>query len=396
MKKILIFSLNYYPKFVGGAEVAIKEIVERQDKNKYEFHLITLRFDSDLPKEEVIHGIYLHRIGFARKNASISDLKKFPLRINHYYYQIFAGFYAIRLHLKYRFDAAWSMMPSSTGVPLSFLKLFTFGKIFSIVSFQEGDPIPHILKKVLPGFPFFWYSVKSADVVQTISTFLLNWARQLGYIGYGTVIPNGVDISKFTRNISSEEINTVKEKLGKKEGQVWLVTTSRLVHKNGVDNVIEALKNLDTKYYFAVLGIGPEEEKYKRLAKDLGVSNRVVFVGEVKHPEMATYLKAGDIFIRPSRSEGMGNSFVEAMSMKLPVIATTEGGLSDFIFQGKTAFVCEKDNPESIVKAIKKIEQTSYLEMENILNASYDMVLEKYNWDVIANRMKIEVFDRIY
>ena len=45
MKKILIFSLNYYPRFVGGAEVAIKEITSRLPKDEYEFHLLTLRFD---------------------------------------------------------------------------------------------------------------------------------------------------------------------------------------------------------------------------------------------------------------------------------------------------------------------------------------------------------------
>ena len=52
VKKILIFSLAYYPNFVGGAEVAIKEITDRLSPEEFEFHLVTLRFDSSLPKTE--------------------------------------------------------------------------------------------------------------------------------------------------------------------------------------------------------------------------------------------------------------------------------------------------------------------------------------------------------
>lgn len=405
MKKILIFSLNYYPKFVGGAEVAIKEIVERLlagNPGKYEFHMLTLCFDSNLPKYEVIHGIHIHRIGFARKGATISDLRKFPLYFNKYYYQLFAAFYALKLNRKEKFDAVWAMMAHSCGVPAGIFKIFS-PKTKYILTLQEGDPTDYIEKKAKPFFPpistisywFFKNAFVRADMMQTISTFLLNWGKKMRMKGYSTVIPNGVDVTKFTREISQSEIDEVKKKLGKKENELWLITTSRLVHKNGVDDVIKAIKMLDTAYHFAILGIGPEEEKYKKLVKELGLEQRVHFVGEVKHPELVVYLKACDIFIRPSRSEGMGNSFVEAMATKMPVVATQEGGLSDFIFDDETAFVCEKDNPESIANAVCRIEQMPYFEMEKILNHAYEMVKEKYNWDVVAKRMEEEVFSKV-
>jgi glycosyltransferase involved in cell wall biosynthesis len=398
-KKVLIFSLNYYPKYVGGAEVAIKEIVERLDKNKYEFHMLTLRFDSDLPKNEIIHGIHVHRIGFTKKGASLSEMRKFPLYFNKYFFQIFGGLYGFYLHKKNKYDAAWSMMPTATGVPMGILKLLTFGKLKTIVTFQEGDPIPHMIKFVLPGWPLFVYSIRSANIIQAISTFLLNWSRDLGYKGCGVVIPNGVDVQKFTRIFSELELENVKKTLGKNANEIWLITTSRLVHKNGVDDCIKALKKLkdkNKKYFFAILGIGSEEEKYKDLAKDLEVEDQVKFVGEVKHPELATYLKVCDIFIRPSRSEGMGNSFVEAMSMKMPVIATREGGLSDFIFDCETAFVCSKDNPESIVGAIDKISEfQKTAQVEKVLDHAYEMVLEKYNWEHIAKEMESQVFSKV-
>ena len=67
MKKVLIFSLAYYPKHVGGAEVAIKEITDRIDERDIEFHMVTLRFDSTLQKVEKVGNVLVHRIGFTTK-----------------------------------------------------------------------------------------------------------------------------------------------------------------------------------------------------------------------------------------------------------------------------------------------------------------------------------------
>jgi len=67
-KKILIFSLAYYPKHVGGAEVALKEITDRIDPAHIEFHMVTNRFDSTLPKTEKVGNVLVHRIGITTKN----------------------------------------------------------------------------------------------------------------------------------------------------------------------------------------------------------------------------------------------------------------------------------------------------------------------------------------
>lgn len=406
MKKILIFSLNYYPKYVGGAEVAIKEIVERQDKNKYEFHMVTLRFDSSLPKHEIIHGIHIHRIGFTKKDATISDLKNSWLKYNKYFFQLFAAFYGLWLSRKKRFDVIWAIMAHSCGVPAGIYKIFS-PKTKYILTLQEGDPPKYIesLAKPFPKFLFFlnWISFYffrngflKADIIQSISTFLNDWAIKMGNKHEKVVIPNAVDIKQFTRNVSQQEIDEIRKILDKKDGETWLITTSRLVYKNGIDDVIKAVAKLDKKYQFAILGIGPDEENYKKLAKDLDIENRIHFIGQINHPSMMVCLKACDIFIRPSRSEGMGNSFVEAMSLKIPVIATTEGGLSDFIFDEHTAFVCKKDDPDSIVAAVEKIEtfKKDY-RLQMVLDNSYKMVKEKYDWDKIACQMEKEVFSII-
>ena len=62
-KKILTFSLSYYPRSVGGAEMAIK-ITDRLDESEIEFHMVTLRFDSALPRVEKVGNVLVQRIGF--------------------------------------------------------------------------------------------------------------------------------------------------------------------------------------------------------------------------------------------------------------------------------------------------------------------------------------------
>src|SRR3990167_10381675 len=72
MKRILIFSLTYHP-FVGGAEVAIKEITDRLEPSEFAFDMITLRFDSNLPRVEKMGNVTVHRIGFSSPGAKVSD-----------------------------------------------------------------------------------------------------------------------------------------------------------------------------------------------------------------------------------------------------------------------------------------------------------------------------------
>ena len=103
-----------------------------------------------------------------------------------------------------------------------------------------------------------------------------------------------------------------------------------MVIKNGVGDVIKALPKLSENIKFVILGEGELKQKLIKLAKDLGVSDRVIFKGFVSHEKIPKYLKACDIFIRPSLSEGMGNSFIEAMACRIPVIATPVGGIVDF------------------------------------------------------------------
>jgi glycosyltransferase involved in cell wall biosynthesis len=398
MKKILIFSLSYFPKHVGGAEVAIKEKTARMPE--YEFHMICLRYDSTLPKVEKIGNVIVHRIGFTRPNPTMADLRRFPLHLNKFFFQFAAAWKAIRLCSEYRFDCTWAMMAHSCGVPAALFKLW-HPRIPFVLELQEGDPPEYIERKMRILWPLFSRAFTSADVVSVISTFLGKWARRRGFKGPVVLVPNAVNTKHFSQPYTEFAIDEIKDKLGKRMGDVFVITTSRLVRKNAVDDVIRALPLLPQNVIFVVLGTGPDEVMLRALAKKESVEQRVQFVGQVGHEELPKYLKASDIFIRASRSEGMGNSFVEAMAAGLPVIATQEGGISDFLFDAKrnpdkptTGWAVDKDSPEQIAEAIKEI-MANPEKVRHVVATGRAMVGETYDWDKVSATMKNDVLEAL-
>ncbi len=396
-KKILIFSLDYYPGEVGGAEVAIKEITDRIPAKEFEFHLLTLHYDKSMAKQEQIGNVLVHRIGFGWKNPTIAERKKFPLHLNKHLFQFTAAYKALALHKKHHYDGIWAMMAHSCGVPAALFKWF-HPEVKFVLTLQEGDPPKHIEKLARPVWPLFRRAFTTADQIQVISTFLGKWAKRMGYIYQPVLVPNAVNTMHFAQSFSNEAVLKMKEELGKKLGDVFLVTTSRIVHKNGLDDVVRSLPMLPSNIHFFIYGGGPDKEKIETLAKEMEVSTRTHFKGLINHADIPLMLGACDIFIRPSRSEGMGNSFVEAMAARLPVIATQEGGIADFLFDAKrnpeaptTGFAVDKDNPKQIAEVVTYITQHPKI-VASVVKTAYNLAVTKYDWDLIAHDMRQKVF----
>jgi glycosyltransferase involved in cell wall biosynthesis len=399
-KKVLIFSLAYYPKYYGGAEVAIKEITDRIDD--VEFHMITMRFDSHLPKQEKIGNIFVHRIGFGLPNAELTTTHGPVFYLFKMLFVPMAALKVWQLHRIHNYDGLWAMM-SYMLFPIVLSRIFGM-RIPYALTLQEGDPFQHVFERwyIVPFSPLLRFGFKNATIVQAISTFLGNWAGKYKYKGKVEIIPNAVNTKHFSQHYSVEEIEAIKKEIGKREGEVYLVTTSRLVEKNAIDDVIRALQSLNENIKFLIFGTGPDETILKNLAKNKGVEDRVIFWGQIDHLIMPKYLKACDIFIRPSRSEGMGNSFVESFAAELPVVATQEGGIADFLFDEKrnpdeetTGWAVDKNSPEQIAKAVQNIIDNPE-KVEKVKQNSKKLAFENYDWNIIAKDMREKVFGKLF
>ncbi len=376
MKKVLIYSIAYHP-FVGGAEVAVREITDRI--SDIEFYMLTVNIDGKQRKYEKIGNVHVYRIGSGT--------------IGKYLFPLFSLPKALSLHKKNKFDAIWSIMANYAGFGALFFKSLK-PKVPFILTLQEGDPIKYIKKRVGLFYPLFVQIFRKANIVQSISNYLSNFAKDMGYRGEVCVIPNGVDTYIFSRDYGEQELGALRWQFHKETKDIFLVTTSRLVTKNGIADVISSLKFLPDNIKFLIVGIGPLEKSLRQLAIDCGVERRVIFAGFVEYKEIPKFLKISDIFIRPSLSEGMGNSFIEAMAAGIPVIATSVGGIPDFLKPNKTGIFCKVNDPESIATSVNKILDNETLRGELVLNAS-KMVAKEYDWSYIVRQMEDSVFAKI-
>ena len=409
MRRILIFSLAYYPRNIGGAEVAVKEITDRIDSSQCVFDMITIGVGRNLGGR--LKGSATETIG----NVTVYRVFKGIGPVQKLLFPFAAFFKALKLNRKQPYDAVWPIMASYAGFAAYLFKL-VHPKVPMILTIQEGDNFERregIFKCL------FAKIFKSADHITAISTFLANWSKEMGAKCPIEVIPNGVDQALFRAEIAHDEVEALKEKLGKKPDDIFLVTASRLVYKNAVDDIISALQYLPANVKLLVIGAGALEGELKKQAIKLklnptieivnttsratstpsndsaqsNVNARVLFIGFIPHANLPNYLKSSDIFIRPSHSEGLGNSFLEAMAAGIPVIATPVGGIPDFLKDGETGLFCEVDNPRSIAQKVEKLLKDKE-SREYIVRNGRKMVEEKYQWGAIAERMK-KVFDSV-
>ena len=387
-KKILIFSLAYYPNHVSGAEVAIKEITDRVDGGENEFHMVTHLFDPTLPKEEQIGNVYVHRVGFG--STYLSKILFIPL----------AAATARKLHRTHRFSALWAMMTYML-FPVVLLRMLGV-KLPYVLTLQDGDPYEKVFERwfIRPIAPVLDYGFRNATLVQAISTYLATWPPRRGYKGEVVLIPNGASIPS-AQNYSKEELDTLRHAHDIKDGEVVLLSVARLVHQKAQDMVIRALSMLPKNVRYLVVGDGPDRDMLAGLAKELGVDDRVTFTGQVDRTMTAKYRKIAHVFVLPSRSEGQGISFLSTMVSGLPMVATQVGGIADFLFDAKrdpgqptTGWAVDVDAPEQIANAVKDILDHPDLAKKVAENAK-KLAHEKYSWDAIVADMKRDVFEKV-
>lgn len=375
-KKILVFSLAFRP-YIGGAEVAIEEITKRLNDD-FGFDLITARFNKDNLKEEVMDGVRIYRVGF----GCFFDKYLFPF---------LAFLKAKELHSLSNYSVVWAVLETYAGLSALFFK-WRF-KIKYLLTMQSGDSDNFIKIRTWFWLPLYKQVFRQADIIQVISQWLKERAIKYGYRGLIEIIPNGVDVEKFSRKLDEEEKLCLQRQLSLKSDDKIIITVSRLVEKNGIGDLIESIKYLPGDYKLLIIGEGKLEKDLKQKTKDLNLNDRVIFLGKVNHEVIAEFLKISQVFVRPSLSEGFGNVFVEAMAAGVPIIATSVGGIKDFLIDGKTGLVCLTQNPQSIAEQVIRLFETPNLR-ESLIKNGLNLSKKDYDWQIIAGRMKI-IFENL-
>lgn len=343
MRRIVILSAFLTP-FRSGAEACAEEVPPLL-KDRFDFTIVTARLRSNLPKNDVIHGIPVVRVGFG-------------MPFDKWLFPFLAPFAARRL----RPDIVHAVLESFAGLALVFC-VWAVPKAKRLLTCQSTNT------SLLVGEMH-----RSADAITVISNVLLERAKK--FKRDATLIPNGIHFAAIRRACDESQQYPSR-----------ILFVGRLEPMKGIDTLLAAasiLKENGTHFHLRVVGDGSQRESLETIARSLGLSEDVTFVGAKKHEEVfAEYAQAG-IFCGLSRSEALGNVFLEAQAAGCAVVATNVGGIPDIVKDRKTGFLIQPDDAQTAANALGVLLKDNELRLD-LGDAGVDNARD-YEWSEIAKK----------
>jgi len=174
-----------------------------------------------------------------------------------------------------------------------------------------------------------------------------------------SVIRNGIDFKDLYVHFNKSKTQVIQKKL-KLFGSKILLTVARLTPRKGHDIVINTLPEVIKKFptiKYVIVGMGNYRKSLEKIVRDRKLSDKVIFVGNVTREELPGYYDLCDIFVMVSRRnkntvEGLGISFLEAMSFSKPLIGGDHGGVKEVIKNGENGYLVDPLNIKSVSEAI--------------------------------------------
>ncbi len=208
---------------------------------------------------------------------------------------------------------------------------------------------------------------------------LLAWS---GYRGPAYVLPNAVHLEQYGIRPRRPDL-VARHRL---EGKRVLLTVGRLEsaeRSKGFDEVLEVLRDLPEDVVYVIAGGGNDAVRLQQKARDLGVGERVRFTGLFEERDKPDLYNLADVYVMPSRGEGFGFVFLEALACGLPVIGSRIDGGREALLDGKLGLLVDPTNPAEIRAAILEAlgreerrvpDALDYFSFENFASRARDIV----------------------
>ncbi|NJL85736.1 MAG: glycosyltransferase family 4 protein [Leptolyngbyaceae cyanobacterium SM1_1_3] len=179
-----------------------------------------------------------------------------------------------------------------------------------------------------------------------------------------------------------------------------LLSVGRLIERKGHDMVIKALPDILQRHpetVYVIVGEGPACDLLVSLAENLGVSQAVRFVGEVKNEDLSAYYALADIFVMVSRQplgshevEGFGIVYLEANACGLAVVAGRSGGVPDAVVDGETGLLVDPFSFQGVAEAIGRLLNDSALR-QTLGQQGKNRAIADFDWVQASQRLQTEI-----
>lgn len=400
-KRIVIVSEAYPPDY-SGAGISAQFLAKDLQKERMLYKIVTRTKDkiADTANPSYIDETFFYRIVYFNKqiirNANNTILKfilvllDFPL--------VFFKTTLFFLNHKKETDIFLFISTKWISLVLSFwCVIFRKKYIIETTLIGNDDPIvsPHKkykwIKRIIKNFQF-----KNSTAVTNVSKLLYGQCIKFGLSPKKVyTIPCSVNINRFCPQNDTTRQRLKLKLIKTDQPYPILLFVGVLIKRKGIDIVYNTFKSLMGDYPNALLvfagpkGAHGQQELLREIEQDIikeNIEDQVLFTGSVSNIE--DYFNIADIFFFPTREEGFGKVFTEAMACGLPVVAKEIEGITDYIFKnGVDGVIVKGEEPEDYLKAIKSLLDDNSFREKIISNAmssvkkdfSEEAVLIKYH-----------------
>jgi len=363
--KILLLN-SEFPPIGGGAGNASANISRQLVSLGHQVTVLTSRF-SELPANEDWLGVHIHRIPSLRRHQDRSGLVE---QVSY----ILVGCQKIgRVIHNFHPDVVLAFFGVPSGVIAWWVKIRH--KIPYMISMRGGDvpgfrPYDFGIYHRLVG-PFLRIIWKKASSLVANSSGLRDLALEFEPDARIDLIPNGVDLEAYA--VKSRNWMPTR-----------LLTVGRLVYQKGLDLAARALSELkDLDWGWVISGDGSYRSEMEALCIELGISDRVIFTGWQTRQQLKDRYHDANLFVFPSRHEGMPNAVLEAMASGLPVVASRIAGNEELVIPGKTGLLVPVESISDLRSSLRALieDEESRTKMGA---AGRDRVEASYSWVFVA------------
>jgi glycosyltransferase involved in cell wall biosynthesis len=217
--------------------------------------------------------------------------------------------------------------------------------------------------------------LRKADVAFFVSASAQGRAAARGYrTSRPRVVPNGVDGALFS-----------PARDGRRVEEPTVVFAGRMDDQKGVDVLLRAVSLLSPRPRLRLVGGGWKDAEYRRLAAELGLGERVEFLGQVPRADLPVLLRSASVVAVPSRYENLPLSVLEGMACGVPVVVSRVGGVPEMIDDGVEGTLVPAEVPEALAAALDRLLRDHALAAK-MGAAGRRRVLAEFTWESVAAR----------
>ena len=338
MHKSLKIGLVCYPTF-GGSGIVATELGKALAEKGHEIHFIT--YSKPVRMDWFTKNMYYHEV-------SVSD---YPL-FEYAPYELLLSSKLVDVAINQKLDIlhVHYAIPHASAAFSAQQILKTRNIDLPFITTLHGTDIT-LLGKDKSFQPVIEFAINQSDAVTAVSESLKEDTYQFFDIKKNIeVIPNFIDPSLYR---FAEDIELRAQFAEKDEVIITHISNFRKVKR--VDDVIRIFKGVQQQLSAKLLmvGDGPELHQVKNLARELGISDKVFFLGKSKRIEQITSIS--DVFLLPSETESFGLVALEAMASGVAVVSSNVGGLAEVNKDGVTGFLNDVGDIEGMIASVLTI-----------------------------------------